>query len=206
MSPEGYTARTAPEPDDGCRRLWGSSLLAVVESKRTRTSNFGSSRRESHDATAFYDRFEPPTIRQDRDVNWHKAIDHIYLGDARQMTEVPSNSVALVVTSPPYFAGKEYEEDMGRGHVPASYRAYLQVLEEVFAECVRTLEPGGRMAVNVANLGRRPYRSLSGDVIRSSSVSGCSYAEKSSGSRPGEHRGPPPGGRSSDPPTRFCVT
>jgi DNA methylase len=35
----------------------------------------------------------------------------------------------------------------------------------VFAECVRKLEPGGRIAVNVANLGRRPYRSLSADVI-----------------------------------------
>jgi site-specific DNA-methyltransferase (adenine-specific) len=39
------------------------------------------------------------------------------------------------------------------------------MLEDVFAECVRTLEPGGRIAVNVANLGRRPYRSLSSDVI-----------------------------------------
>ena len=154
------------KPGGGCSLPHGSSLLTVVESKRTRTSNFGSSRRESHDASAFYDRFEPPTIHKDRDVNWHKAIDHIYHGDARHMNEVPSNSVALVVTSPPYFAGKEYEEDMGRGHVPSSYRAYLQGLEEVFAECVRTLEPGGRMAVNVANLGRRPYRSLSGDVIR----------------------------------------
>jgi site-specific DNA-methyltransferase (adenine-specific) len=38
------------------------------------------------------------------------------------------------------------------------------MLEDVFAECVRKLEPGGRIAVNVANLGRRPYRSLSGDV------------------------------------------
>ena len=35
----------------------------------------------------------------------------------------------------------------------------------MFAECVRTLEPGGRIAVNVANLGRKPYRSLSADVI-----------------------------------------
>ena len=34
----------------------------------------------------------------------------------------------------------------------------------MFAECKRVLEPGGRIAVNVANLGRRPYRSLSGDV------------------------------------------
>ena len=38
------------------------------------------------------------------------------------------------------------------------------MLREVFAECVRVLEPGGRIAVNVANLGRRPYRSLSADV------------------------------------------
>jgi site-specific DNA-methyltransferase (adenine-specific) len=38
------------------------------------------------------------------------------------------------------------------------------MLRDVFAECVRVLEPGGRIAVNVANLGRRPYRSLAGDV------------------------------------------
>ena len=143
-----------------------SSLSPVAESRRTRTSNFGSSRRESHDATAFYERFDPPIIGKDREIDWDKALDAIHLGDARRMVEVPSNSVALVVTSPPYFAGKEYEEDMGKGHVPASYQAYLHGLEEVFAECVRTLEPGGRLAVNVANLGRRPYRSLSGDVIR----------------------------------------
>ena len=40
------------------------------------------------------------------------------------------------------------------------------MLTDVFAECVRKLEPGGRIAVNVANLGRKPYRSLSADVIR----------------------------------------
>ncbi len=80
------------------------------------------------------------------------------------MTDVADNSVALVVTSPPYFAGKAYEEELGRGHVPATYLDYLQQLRDVFAECVRVLEPGGRIAVNVANLGRRPYRSLSADV------------------------------------------
>ena len=36
---------------------------------------------------------------------------------------------------------------------------------DVFAECVRVLEPGGRIAVNVANLGRKPYRSLAADVV-----------------------------------------
>ena len=79
--------------------------------------------------------------------------------------EIADNSVALVVTSPPYFVGKEYEEALGEGRVPASYGEYLEMLHDVFAECVRKLEPGGRIAVNVANLGRKPYRSLSADVI-----------------------------------------
>ena len=87
-------------------------------------------------------------------------------GDARHMDAVADGSVALVVTSPPYFAGKQYEEELERDGVPSSYLEYLELLRDVFAECVRKLEPGGRIAVNVANLGRKPYRSLSADVIR----------------------------------------
>jgi site-specific DNA-methyltransferase (adenine-specific) len=94
----------------------------------------------------------------------HRAIDDIFVGDSRHMTAIDDASVALVVTSPPYFAGKEYEADLGQGHVPATYAEYLRMLEAVFAECARKMEPGGRIAVNVANLGRKPYRSLSGDV------------------------------------------
>jgi site-specific DNA-methyltransferase (adenine-specific) len=71
----------------------------------------------------------------------------------------------MVVTSPPYFAGKQYEEELGAEGIPASYTEYIALLEGVFAECVAKLEPGGRIAVNVANLGRKPYRSLSADVI-----------------------------------------
>ncbi len=81
------------------------------------------------------------------------------------MTVLPDNSVALVVTSPPYFAGKQYEEELDREGVPGSYLEYLQLLREVFAECKRVLEPGGRIAVNVANLGRKPYRSLAADIM-----------------------------------------
>ena len=82
------------------------------------------------------------------------------------MDGLADGSVALVVTSPPYFAGKQYEEELEREGVPSSYLEYLEMLTDVFAECVRKLEPGGRIAVNVANLGRKPYRSLSADVIR----------------------------------------
>ncbi len=134
----------------------------------TSTSAFGVSRREGHDASAFYDRFPVPEISEDSEIAPHACADKIWIGDARDMDahgDIADGSVALVVTSPPYFAGKEYEEAVGEGHIPADYLSFLDMLETVFAECVRKLEPGGRIAVNVANLGRRPYRSLSADVI-----------------------------------------
>lgn len=135
-------------------------------SKGTATSNFGVSRREGHDASGFYARFRPPELSDDDTVLDPKPVEQpIVLGDARHMAELADNSVALVVTSPPYFAGKQYEEELGRDGIPASYAEYLQLLRDVFAECLRVLEPGGRIAVNVANLGRKPYRSLSADVI-----------------------------------------
>src|SRR5580692_11818908 len=133
--------------------------------KPTSTSAFGVGRRESHDASGFYDRFTAPVISVDDAVVRSPIQEKPILGDARHMDEVEDASVALIITSPPYFAGKEYEEALGEGHVPASYFEYLKMLTAVFAESVRTLEPGGRIAVNVANLGRKPYRSLSADVI-----------------------------------------
>jgi site-specific DNA-methyltransferase (adenine-specific) len=139
----------------------------MSERRRTATSNFGVSRREAHNAAAFYARFEAPEIAADSRVPSPRPIaDPFVCGDARKMDELEDGSVALVVTSPPYFAGKTYEEELDREGVPGSYLEYLDLLRQVFAECKRKLEPGGRIAVNVANLGRKPYRSLSADVIR----------------------------------------
>lgn len=124
------------------------------------------SRREAHDASSFYARFQPPEISDDDHITVARELgDGCFVGDARSMDALPDNCVALVVTSPPYFAGKEYEEALGIDGVPGSYVEYLDLLRDVFTECKRVLEPGGRIAVNVANLGRKPYRSLSSDVI-----------------------------------------
>lgn len=135
----------------------------------TRTAAFGSGRRESHDASDFYGRFVDPEISADHDVRPPEVLDQIILGDARELLAtnefVADGSVALLVTSPPYFAGKDYEVAIGTGHIPGSYKEYLAMLREVFAYGANKLEPGGRMAVNVANLGRKPYRSLAADVI-----------------------------------------
>jgi site-specific DNA-methyltransferase (adenine-specific) len=69
------------------------------------------------------------------------------------MDQLPDNSVALMVTSPPYNVGKDYDEDL-------DLEQYLGLLERVFTETYRVIEPGGRVAVNVANLGRKPYLPL----------------------------------------------
>lgn len=140
----------------------------AARSRGTQTSNFGVGRRESHDAAGFYERFTPPELSTDDEIAPIAVKDKIWCSDARDMDregEINDGSVALVVTSPPYFAGKAYEEAMGEGHVPGSYADYLGMLRDVFLECKRKLQPGGRIAVNVANLGRKPYRSLAADVI-----------------------------------------
>jgi site-specific DNA-methyltransferase (adenine-specific) len=66
------------------------------------------------------------------------------------MAELPDNSIHLMVTSPPYNVGKDYDADL-------TLEEYLGLLERVWAEVIRVLVPGGRACINVANLGRRPY-------------------------------------------------
>ena len=83
--------------------------------RRTTTSNFGVARRENHDASAFYERFRPPALSDDDTVFPPSPVPEPFVhGDARAMDAVADGSVALVVTSAPYFAGKTYEEELGR--------------------------------------------------------------------------------------------
>jgi DNA modification methylase len=141
--------------------------MAARRRESTSTSNFGVGRRESHDATAFYDRFRSPDLSDEEFVPQPRPVAEPFIrGDARSMDKVADGSVALVVTSPPYFAGKQYEEELKREGVPGSYLEYLDLLGQVFAQCKEKLEPGGRIAVNVANLGRKPYRSLAADIVK----------------------------------------
>lgn len=121
----------------------------------TRTTSFGVGRREAHDSSAFYARSLRTAVETtDRRIEVSPVIDEVFLQSAENMTQLTDNSVALMVTSPPYHVGKDYDSD-------GTFDEYLALLEAVFTEVFRVLQPGGRAVVNVANLGRRPYLPLS---------------------------------------------
>jgi site-specific DNA-methyltransferase (adenine-specific) len=86
-----------------------------------------------------------------------KTLDRVFEHSSEHMAELPDNSIALMVTSPPYHVGKDYDTDI-------SFGEFMEVLERVLGETHRVLEPGGRAVVNVANLGRRPYLPLAAMV------------------------------------------
>ena len=123
----------------------------------TSTTSFGASKRESHDSSAYYARrmMRAPTDGVVGDVRDAPAdvLDCVFVQSSEDMSQLPDDCVALMVTSPPYNVGKDYDEDLALDE-------YLDLLRRVFTETYRVVEPGGRVAVNVANLGRKPYLPL----------------------------------------------
>ncbi|MBX3053079.1 MAG: site-specific DNA-methyltransferase [Caldilineaceae bacterium] len=132
---------------------------------RTQTSAFGSPGRENHDASAFYASRLYAGLPQEEKVPLDETplaaeqLDRIFLRSAEQMTDLPDNCVHLMVTSPPYNVGKEYDEDF-------TLDEYLAFLEQVWREVWRVLVPGGRACINIANLGRKPYLPLNAFIAR----------------------------------------
>ena len=134
---------------------------------RTKTSSFGTSQRLGHDASKFYARkmFEPvaagkqhATKSQENTVP-QDVVNQVHCHSSACMRELPDCSTHLVVTSPPYNVGKEYDDDL-------NLHEYTELLRRVFTECYRVLVDGGRACVNVANIGRKPYTPLNAVVAR----------------------------------------
>ncbi len=132
--------------------------------KKTRTSAFGSSGRINHDASEFYGGRLYQDLPKEKPIEYHEnplpkdAINHIFQHSSEKMNELPDNSIHLMVTSPPYNVGKEYDEDL-------SLLDYQQMLRNVWQEVRRVLAPGGRACINAANLGRKPYIPLHSYII-----------------------------------------
>jgi site-specific DNA-methyltransferase (adenine-specific) len=130
--------------------------------RKTTTRSFGVGKRESHDASAFYSRklytltLPNPQCNEINEIP-EQHINCVFQASSERMSELPDNSVALMVTSPPYNVGKDYDLDL-------SFDEYLDFLGRVLEETHRVLVPGGRVAFNVANLGRKPYIPLNAHI------------------------------------------
>ncbi|HVP42891.1 MAG TPA: site-specific DNA-methyltransferase [Terriglobales bacterium] len=80
-------------------------------------------------------------------------VHDLHLADARRrIAELPSDSVHLVVTSPPYWTLKEYRKSEGQLGFVADYDRFLLELDKVWRECWRALIPGGRLIVVVGDV------------------------------------------------------
>ncbi|MQC26458.1 MAG: site-specific DNA-methyltransferase [Chloroflexi bacterium] len=133
--------------------------------KRTQSSSFGVSGRSNHDASEFYNSSLYADLPSERTVDYYEtplpdaARNQIFGHSNETMDELPEASVHLMVTSPPYNAGKDYDQDL-------KLDDYLGRLRQVWAEVRRVLVPGGRACINVANLGRKPYIPLHSFIIQ----------------------------------------
>lgn len=137
---------------------------ALQKRSRTETSAFGYVGRMSHNSTKFYKSRlyeELPKIKKveylENAIN-EKNINRIYCKSSEKMDELPDNSVHLMITSPPYNASKEYDNDLNLAE-------YIGFLDNVWQETYRVLAPGGRACINIANLGRKPYIPLHSYII-----------------------------------------
>jgi site-specific DNA-methyltransferase (adenine-specific) len=143
----------------------------------TKPQAFGSSKREGHDSSGFYSRklYGQQTLSNNKNNNNNKEsngnikyqenrimtknLDKVFCKSSEKMQELPDYSVHLVVTSPPYNVGKDYDQDL-------NIMEYRSLLRRVFSEAFRVLVHGGRVCINIANLGRKPYIPLHSYIIQ----------------------------------------
>ena len=116
---------------------------------RTKTSSFGTSNREAHDASEFYNRniygndlfsvfaqmsdlFAAKSTRVVEERPREEWVNRIFCHTSEDMFHVPNNSVGLAFTSPPYNVGKEFDEDLGLVE-------YLTLIANVATEVYKSL-------------------------------------------------------------------
>ena len=87
-------------------------------SRKTQTKSFGSVVRQSHNSNKFYSSklFEefkvPKNIEYVENPIFKSSLNKFYCKSSEIMDEIPDNCIHLMVTSPPYNVGKEYDDDL----------------------------------------------------------------------------------------------
>lgn len=132
--------------------------------RKTQTTTFGSVVRESHSSKKFYSSklyrdYEIPKNIEFRENKINNSdLNRLYCKSSEVMDEIPDDSIHLMITSPPYNVGKEYDDDL-------TLDEYLVLLTTVFSQTHKKLVTGGRACINIANIGRKPYIPLHAMII-----------------------------------------
>lgn len=81
------------------------------------------------------------------------SVHDLHRADARRrLAELASDSVHLVITSPPYWTLKQYRQSEGQLGFIADYERFLSELDKIWQDCQRVLVPGGRLIVVVGDV------------------------------------------------------
>lgn len=87
-----------------------------------------------------------------KELSEAKTTHVLYHGDSRRFDYISDNSVHLVLTSPPYWNLKKYNESSGQmGHID-DYELFLDELTKTWEEAYRVLVPGGRLVCVVGDV------------------------------------------------------
>ena len=78
----------------------------------------------------------------------------LHRGDSRDLTFLDSESVGLVVTSPPYWNKADYGASRSNLGNISGYLEFVESLRSTFAECYRVLRPGRKLCVVTANVNQ----------------------------------------------------
>jgi len=114
--------------------------------KKTSYFKIGSGSRKGF-ISKFQDQEFKETIQEN---NISKIRNQLFTKSSELMDELVDNCISLTITSPPYNIGKDSDKDLTDDE-------YWKMITKVFEEVYRVTESGGRLVVNVANLGRKPY-------------------------------------------------
>ncbi len=81
-----------------------------------------------------------------------RTVHRLHVGDARSLDWIPARSVHLIVTSPPYWTLKKYEENDAQLGAIEDYESFLTEMDQVWSECARVLVDGGRICCVVGDV------------------------------------------------------
>ena len=181
----------------------------------TSTSNFGVGRREGHDSSAFYGRFPVPEISEESDVAPPSCVDRQFLGRRRSRDTWTATARGSPTPRWRWWSphrrttpARSTRRPSARGTSPPATSTTWTCSTMSSPSAPDKLEPGGRIAVNVANLGRqaRTARCRRTSSTSCRTASSCCCAARSSGRRLGVLRAVVPGAHSARPATPYCAT